>query len=58
MSGSGSTKRSQNEAMRAARMARDGLTNREISASLNINVKIVPNRIQLGERLLSIEKQS
>ena len=57
MSGSGSTKRRQNDAIRAARMARDGSTNREIAALLNIDVKIVPKRIQLGERLLSIENQ-
>ncbi len=53
--GSGSEKRSHALAKRCARLRRDGLSLQAIADLVGIHKDQVPARIQLGERLLSLE---
>lgn len=55
MSGSGVNKRRAAESKRAAKLKKDGLTVREIAAALKIKKSQVNARVELGERLLSVE---
>ena len=53
--GSGSKKRSHALAKRCVRLRRDGLSLQAIADLVGIHKDQVPARIQLGERLLSLE---
>ena len=56
MSGSGYEKRRRADAIRAAKMAQHGSTHRQIADAINVDVKQVKSRIELGERLMSLEE--
>lgn len=56
MQGRGAEKRSHAKAKRCARLRRGGLTLREIAELVGIEKEQVPARIELGERLLSLEE--
>jgi len=58
MSGKKSTKRSHAVAKRCARLRAEGLTLSAIADLTGIDRERIPSRIQLGERLLSLETQS
>lgn len=55
MSGSGAEKRSHAQAKRCARLRNEGMTLRAIAELVGIEKKQVLARIELGERLLSLE---
>lgn len=56
MSGSGANKRSQALAVRCYNLRQQGLTISEISELVGLDRDKVYTRIQLGERLVSIEE--
>lgn len=56
--GKGSEKRKQLRSLKAARMRREGYTNREIADATGLKVEQVPNRVALGERLETIQPAS
>lgn len=53
--GSGSEKRSHALAKRCARLRKDGMSLRAIADLVGIRKDQVPARVELGERLLSLE---
>lgn len=55
MSGSGYEKRRRADAIRAAKMAQEGATHRQIADAIGVDVKQAKSRIELGERLMSLE---
>jgi len=57
VSGSGAKKRQQAASRRAAALRRDGLPLSRIAELTGIPKEQVAGRIQLGERLLSLESQ-
>lgn len=57
MPGSGAEKRSHAMAKRCAKLRNEGLTLREIAELVGIEKGQVPARIELGERLLSLEAE-
>jgi len=58
MSGSGYQKRQHADAVRAAKMRREGCTNAEIADATGLDIKVVPARVLLGERLLSLTEDA
>lgn len=55
MSGKQSAKRNHLTAIKAARLRREGHGYKQIADATGLDVKVVPARIALGERLLSLE---
>lgn len=58
MSGAPSEKRRHAVAKRCAKLKRDGLTHSQIAEATGVDRDVLHSRIQLGERLLSLERQS
>ena len=56
MSGKGTLKRRQADAIRAYRMAQEKIPHRQIAEALNIDVKHVKARVLLGERLATLKE--
>lgn len=56
MSGSGAEKRSQAKAIRAAKLYSDGVSLSEIASLIGIDKAKVKPRIELGQRLMTLEK--
>lgn len=58
MSGSGVDKRARALAIQIAKLRREGMTNRQIAEIVGIDVKRVPSKADIGERLLSLVEES
>ena len=58
MSGSGVDKRARALAIQIAKLRRQGMTNRQIAEIVGIDVKRVPSKADIGERLLSLVEES
>ena len=58
MSGSGVDKRARALAIQIAKLRRQGMTNRQIAEIVGIDVKRVPSKVDIGERLLSLVEES
>ena len=58
MSGSGVDKRARALAVQIAKLRREGMTNRQIAEIVGIDVKRVPSKADIGERLLSLVEES
>ena len=58
MSGSGVDKRARALAIQIAKLRREGMTNRQIAEIVGIDVKRVPSKVDIGERLLSLVEES
>lgn len=56
MSGGGAEKRGHAVAKRCAKLKREGLTHSQISEVTGVKRELLHTRIQLGERLLSIDE--
>lgn len=57
MSGSGVDKRARALAIQIAKLRREGMTNRQIAEIVGIDVKRVPSKVDIGERLLSLVEE-
>ncbi len=57
MSGSGVDKRARALAIQVAKLRRQGMTNRQIAEVTGIDVKRVPSKADIGERLLSLVEE-
>jgi len=57
MSGSGVDKRARALAIQIAKLRRQGMTNRQIAEIVGIDVKRVPSKVDIGERLLSLVEE-
>ena len=57
MPGSGAEKRAHADAKRCAKLRHEGLSLRQIAELVGIEKRQVPARIELGERLLSLEAE-
>jgi len=57
MSGSGVDKRARALAIQIAKLRRQGMTNRQIAEIVGIDVKRVPSKADIGERLLSLVEE-
>ena len=57
MSGSGVDKRARALAVQIAKLRRQGMTNRQIAEIVGIDVKRVPSKVDIGERLLSLVEE-
>ena len=57
MSGSGVDKRARALAIQIAKLRREGMTNRQIAEIVGIDVKRVPSKADIGERLLSLVEE-
>lgn len=55
MSGGGYQKRRRADAIRAAKMKAEGCTTKDIAAALGLKQEQVKARVELGQRLLSLE---
>lgn len=53
--GHGTEKRQRADAVRAAKMKREGYTSKEIAAALGLYVAQVAGKVKLGERLLTLD---
>lgn len=57
MSGSGVDKRARALAIQIAKLRREGMTNRQIAEIVGVDVKRVPSKVDIGERLLSLAEE-
>ena len=57
MSGSGVDKRARALAIQIAKLRRQGMTNRQIAEIVGVDVKRVPSKVDIGERLLSLAEE-
>ncbi len=57
MSGSGVDKRARALAVQIAKLRREGMTNRQIAETVGIDVKRIPSKVEIGDRILSLTEK-